>query len=71
MANGLEILDQASKRFSYSPKSIRKRKAVLNYRMAQVRLSQKCFLEAILNFIKSFFLDPSRAIKFLTGFEKS
>ena len=67
---GLEILRRASLRYPYKPSTLRKRRALLNYRLGQVHLSQKSPLNAMKCFLKAGLLDPVRALKVLTGIEK-
>lgn len=78
-ANGLErrwrnanlILDKAIKRFAYRPETIRKRRAIINFRLAQVLWNQKQQrLEAVRRFVYSGLLDPLRAMRVIFRKEK-
>ena len=64
---GMEILARARKRYPYRNRTIRKRKAVINYRLGQVywKCGQK--RRSIGYLIASGFLDPIRAGKVLLG----
>lgn len=64
---GMEILERARKRYPYRNRTIRKRKAVINYRLGQVywKCGQK--RRSIGYLIASGFLDPIRAGKVLLG----
>ena len=68
--NGFEILRRARARYPYEPSTIRKRKALLNFRMAQVCRQEKRYIGSFAYLLKSGFLDPMRAIKIITGKEK-
>ena len=67
---GFDILKNAQMRWKYDPTIIRKRKAVLHYRLSKVRLSQKRIFSAILNLILCSLLDPFRSIKVAFGSAK-
>jgi glycosyltransferase involved in cell wall biosynthesis len=67
--NGFEILRRASKRYSYSKSTLRKRKAVLSYRLGAVLFGQGARLKAMGYFMQSGFLDPLRALAVMTGRE--
>jgi glycosyltransferase involved in cell wall biosynthesis len=69
---GLKILESAKKRYPYTPKTIRKRRAVLNYHLAKALFKSKSHLfEALIRIILSGMLDPIRAFKVVTGLEKN
>ncbi|TGN41519.1 glycosyltransferase [Marinobacter confluentis] len=68
--NGFEIVRRAEARFPYRASTIRKRKALLNFRMAQVCLQENRYIAALGYLLQSGVLDPVRAIKVLTGKEK-
>jgi glycosyltransferase involved in cell wall biosynthesis len=61
--NGFIILEKARRRFKYSSSLIRKRKAVLHFRLGQCLLEEKKILTALWNFIYSGLLDPYRALQ--------
>lgn len=67
---GFEILERAQKRYPYQRTVVRKRAAVLNFRLGQVYWNTDRRIAALPLLIKSFCLDPFRAIKVLTGQEK-
>jgi glycosyltransferase involved in cell wall biosynthesis len=66
---GFKILDKAKTRYDYSPSVIRKRKAVLNFRLGQCFLEEKRVVSALWHFFCSGVLDPVRALKVLSGQE--
>lgn len=68
---GFEILSRAAKRWPYKPETLRKRRAVLNFRMGQTYLSQGRYIAALPCLLKSALADPGRAIKVLCGHEKA
>jgi glycosyltransferase involved in cell wall biosynthesis len=67
---GFEILRRAKNRYPYKGSTIRKRTAVLNFRMAQVFYKQKRYFSAFVCLVKSGILDPLRAKGVLMGDEK-
>ena len=66
---GFNILDKAYKRYNYSTSVIRRRRAVLHFRVGQCMLEEKKLLSALWNFSCSGLLDPARALKVITGRE--
>lgn len=68
---GFEILDRARGRYPYRAATIRKRAAVLNFRLGQTYWRQGRRLEALPLLLKSGLLDPVRAVKVLVGHELS
>lgn len=69
--NGFEILRRARSRYPYKSSTIRKRKALLNFRMAQVCRQEKRYIGAFVYLLKSGALDPLRALKVITGRERA
>ena len=67
---GFEILERAARRYPYRSSTLRKRRAVLHYRMAQVSLSSKSYVSALLHLVKSGLLDPVRAAKVALRLER-
>jgi glycosyltransferase involved in cell wall biosynthesis len=67
---GFKILERAKNRYPYKIDTIRKRSAVLNFRLGQVYFSDKKFLKSCPYFLKSGLFDPVRAIRIITGIEK-
>ena len=61
--NGFIILDKARRRFKYSSSVVRKRSAVLHFRLGQCLLEEKKILSALWHFICSGLLDPYRAFR--------
>lgn len=59
---GFEILARASKRYPYAASTLRKRKAVLNYRLGEVYWNDCRRLLGLCHFMKSGLLDPARAL---------
>ena len=64
--NGFIILKNALKRADYPDKVVKKRKAVLNYRLAQALKSEHALLPAIYHFMLAGLLDPARALRVIT-----
>jgi glycosyltransferase involved in cell wall biosynthesis len=69
--NGFVILERAAARYPYNRSTIRKRRALLNYRMAQVWREKRRPIQALLHFLKAGLLDPLRSARVLLGVEKS
>lgn len=67
--NGFEILRRATERFPYKSTTIRRRRAVLNYRLGRVYLKQHRHLKALKYLLVAGVGDPVRAIGVLTGRE--
>jgi len=67
--NGFIILNKAKKRFHYPAATIRKRRAVLYFRLGQIYLEKKCYFNSTVHFLLSGLLDPVRGIGVLTGRE--
>jgi glycosyltransferase involved in cell wall biosynthesis len=68
--NGFEILRRAQARYPYRRSVIRKRRALLNFRMAQVCWRENQRVGALRYLLCSGLLDPIRALKVLTGQER-
>jgi glycosyltransferase involved in cell wall biosynthesis len=68
--NGFKILECAKNRYPYRPSTIRKRKALLNYRLGICCIAEKRRMRAVGHMLTAFILDPVRAIKVATGLEK-
>ena len=68
--NGFEIVRRAMTRYPYRASTIRKRNALLNFRMAQVCWQENGYMAAIGYLLKSGYLDPVRALKVITGREQ-
>lgn len=69
-SNGFIILDKASNRYPYRPREIRKRRAVLHFRMGQVLMSERALLRAGARFLLAFINDPMRGLRVVTGRER-
>jgi len=67
---GFEILQSAKHRYPYGSRTIRKRLAVLNYRLGMCYLAEQKRLASSWCLVKAFIFDPIRSMKFLAGFEK-
>jgi glycosyltransferase involved in cell wall biosynthesis len=67
---GFQILHNAKQRYPYRPSTIRKRLAVLNYRLGLCMLNERKRLNAFWYLFRAFSFDPLRSIKVLTGFKK-
>ena len=69
--NALVILKKAVARYPYRRSTLRKRRAVINFRLAQALFSaHKSFFEAAWRLAYSAILDPGRALRVLSGREK-
>lgn len=66
---GFVILEKARKRYPYSRKTIRRRRAVLHFRMGQCLMEKKQYIKAIRHYLVAGLLDISRALNVLTGSE--
>lgn len=69
--NGFEILRRAVGRFPYKKATIRRRKAVLNYRLGVVHFRQKRHLKALKYLLVAGANDPVRAMGVLLGRERA
>ena len=63
--NGFVILKKAARRYPYRKSTLRKRKAVLNFRLGQCALEKKNFTTAALRFASAAILDPKRSFSVL------
>lgn len=68
---GMEILRRASQRYPYNRATVRKRKAVLHYRLGQTYWRESGKLTAVRHLLIAGILDPLRAIGVLLGREKA
>ncbi|MAO25611.1 MAG: glycosyl transferase [Roseovarius sp.] len=68
---GFEILRRAAARYPYRRSTIRKRRALLNFRIGQVYWQQKRYSTAILHLLKAGLGDPIRAMSVVFGAEKA
>ncbi len=68
--NGFKILEAARQRYPYSQTTIKRRLAVLHFRLGQCRFQEKKYLAGLINFIKSAVYDPLRAIRVMLKIEK-
>ncbi|MBY6032519.1 glycosyltransferase [Marinobacter daepoensis] len=64
---GIQVLERAKSRYPYRKSTIRKRKAVINYRLGQVHWCRGQKLRSLGFLIMSGTLDPVRASKVLLG----
>lgn len=62
---GFKILESAAKRYPYKKGTLRKRRAVLNYRLGQVYIKQKKYLKALGRLALAGMLDPFRSLRVL------
>ena len=63
--NGFVILKKAARRYPYRKSTLRKRKAVLNFRLGQCELEKKNYAAAALRFASAAVLDPGRSLSVL------
>lgn len=68
---GFYILDKAVKRYPYSSKIKRKRRAVLHFRLGQCSLENKRMIKALFHFLAAGILDPLRSFYVLIGKEQA
>lgn len=68
--NGFLILEKARHRFSYRPATIRKRLAVLNFRLGQLYWNEGKKLKSMSFLLRAGMLDPARAMGVVLGREK-
>lgn len=67
--NGFVILDKARGRYPYRPATLRKRRAVLNFRLGQVFWREGRRLQALPHLLLAGLLDPGRSLAVLCGRE--
>jgi glycosyltransferase involved in cell wall biosynthesis len=67
--NGFVILDRAASRYAYPASVIRRRRAVLHFRLGQCEAKSRRFGRALGHFVLAGLLDPLRALQVLTGRE--
>lgn len=67
---GFEILERARKRYPYSKRTIRKRRAVLKFRLGQTYWREGGKVKALPYLAASGVLDPSRALSVIIGRER-
>lgn len=69
--NGFEILRRAKARYPYRSSTIRRRRALLNYRMSQVCWGEDKHISAVCYLLKSGLMDPVRSLMVLIGRERA
>lgn len=67
---GFKILEAAAKRYPYKKSTLRKRRAVLNYRLAILLIKQHRYLSGFICALKSTIYDPVRSARVLTRLER-
>ena len=68
--NGFYILDRAAKRYPYVPSTLRKRAAVLHFRLFQIYREKNSWLAAFGHLLLAGIKDPGRSLEILKGSEK-
>ena len=68
--NGFKILEKAVSRYPYPGHVVRKRRAVLHFRMAQCLMKERKRLQALPHLASSFINDPARSIAVALGRER-
>lgn len=68
---GMEILRRAAERYPYRKSTLRKRKAVLHFRLGQTYWRESGKLKALRHMLVAGFMDPLRAIGVILGREKA
>ena len=66
---GFKILEKAKKRYPYASSVIRKRRAVLHFRLGQCYVEEKKYIKSLFHFLLSGLLDPVRALYVVSGRE--
>lgn len=69
--NGFVILDAAVSRYPYKKSTVKKRRAVLHFRLAVEFLKVKRYLRAIYHFAGSALFDPKRACRVILRLDKT
>ncbi|KPQ01363.1 glycosyltransferase [Marinobacter sp. HL-58] len=67
---GMEILERARQRYPYESSTIRKRKAVLHFRLGQTYWREGDRVKALPHLVTSGALDPARALSVILGRER-
>ncbi len=67
--NGFKILSMAQKRYAYKSSTIRKRKAVLNYRLGACYFGERRYVLSAKYLIMALIFDPVRSLKVALGIE--
>ena len=67
---GFTILENARRRYGYSGTVVRKRKAVLHFRLFQCMLGEKRYLAAVKHLVLSGIYDPVRALRVIFRIEE-
>lgn len=67
---GFKILEDAAERYPYKRSTVRKRKAVLNFRLGQVYMKQGKCIKALFHILRAGCLDPFRGFRVLSKKEK-
>lgn len=67
--NGFRILAAAKARYPYPAQVVRKRSAVLHFRLAQCHLERRKHFAALSHLVRAFLLDPLRSLRVLAGRE--
>jgi glycosyltransferase involved in cell wall biosynthesis len=65
--NGFLILNKAAARHPYPASVVRKRRAVLHFRLGQCEAKSRHFVRALSHFLMAALLDPQRALAVLAG----
>lgn len=65
--NGFKILEAACRRYPYSAATIRRRKAVLHFRLGQCYQWEKRYLRSAYHLLLAGLLDPIRSLMVITG----
>lgn len=68
--NGFRILNAAARRYPYPKSVVRRRRAVLRFRLAQCFAERRQYGLALFNAVLSGMLDPLRAIRVILGRER-
>jgi glycosyltransferase involved in cell wall biosynthesis len=68
--NGFRILDKAARRYPYPRSVIRRRRAVLHFRLGQCAFEKGDYLETCRRMVMAGLTDPLRSLKVLAGHER-
>lgn len=68
--NGFKILEAARQRFDYPAPVVRRRRALLHFRVGQCLMRERKYLRAVPHFLGALLNDPRRSVRVLLGGEK-
>jgi glycosyltransferase involved in cell wall biosynthesis len=69
--NGFHLLEQAKNRYAYKHIVLKRRKAVLNYRLAMFGLRNRKYFHSVFHLFLAGILDPMRSLRVVLGSERN